>query len=155
MISCVLKDNRRLSHAFETTPFLKYFKHGLLLKIYNNRDHNLRNWTAWAVPPRSSSLGTFNQEKETSQATRSKEKRLFSQAIETNIENKSEITGRKFVFVKCPKKITLGFHQKWNQQSFKPGKDFPLSMYFSFITVIFQKTTYSVCWRCMSTYVFR
>ena len=60
---------------------------------------------------RSSPLGTFNQEKETSQATRSKEKRPFSQ---TNIENKSEITVRKFVFAKCSKKITLGFHQKWN-----------------------------------------
>ena len=38
LISSILKDYCRLSHALETTSFFSYFKRGLLLKIYNNRD---------------------------------------------------------------------------------------------------------------------
>ena len=56
------------------------------------------------------------------------------------------------LYLLCALKITLDFLQKWNQQGIKNQERTLLRQsFFLFITVIFQKTTYSICWRYMST----
>ena len=150
MISCVLKDNRRLSHAFETTPFLNYFKHGLLLKIYNNRDHSPRK----QPEPFLSRLELLTRRKKRPKRRGARRNDCFRRLLRpiSKINLKERL--KNFYLPSVLKRQLLGFIKNGINIHLNQAKTFPYQCIFLFITVIFQKTTYSVCWRCMSTYVF-